>query len=292
MTAQKAVKFVGAWKKANGDPDEEGIDKATKDARKIPPTVREIGAAFDNLMPLLLAGAGVAIGPAGYVIAQAIPAEDGSGAPLHLARGGPPANLTVPILIASMTTACTTLSLAALAGVPPTPETALAAWVLTPAGIFEAKATLEPPFPEPKLTLAMAQYLGTVSDGGVGVEDDAPPPPGLLPTDIAPTLPAEGVMFRYETSGTDPSLGAHEVRFTSYLLPRHWTPSINSRQLPDEVLVYAWRFDDLNGPTNLGISTEGPVTTFRFPFRDFFDVTLTVCNAAGSIAGTRSLYSD
>jgi hypothetical protein len=112
VTAQKAVKFVGAWKKANGDPDEEGIGKATKDARKIPPTVREIGAAFDQLMPLLLVGAGVAIGPAGYVIAQAIPAEDGSGAPLHLARGGPPANLTLPMLIASMSTACTTLSVA------------------------------------------------------------------------------------------------------------------------------------------------------------------------------------
>jgi hypothetical protein len=265
------IKFVAAWKHANGDPEEEGIDQKTKEARKIPATVREIGAAFDNVMPLLLAGAGAAIGPAGYAIAQAIPAEDGSGAPLYIARQVPPGNMFLPVVVPSMITACTTLSLAyisSLGTVPPTPEIAGAAWTATPAGLKEAEASLMSGLPA-KFTKAMAQYLGTVASDGLGTEDDAPPPPAFPDPPPLKDAAFSGSLITYENDL--PDLPSHSVRVTGHAA--------------GTALVYAWTFAD--GDEILG-AASGPTATFAFPFSGFFAVTLTVCNGGGTLKDTRA----
>lgn len=269
-------KFVTAWKMAGGE--------AT-------PSVREMGAAFDNLMPLIFA-AGGAIAPAGLAIAQSIPAEDDQTTPLHIARLSP-ANLFPVKVVPSMVTAMqqlTTMFLSTLT--PPTPPQALAAWLATDAGAIVSPSGL-------KLATAMSIYMSGAFLGGIGDPNDAPPPPQVgtqLPEPLDRPVDST-VLFTYETNGTDPTLAVNQVRFTSYVRPKE--------NPVRDLQVVSWQFDDsgvnlgsatgtmlgAGGGNPLEVSGAGRSTVFQFPYTNTFQVKLTVCNSAGSITETRSVYS-
>lgn len=310
-------KFVSSWKAAGGTDT---------------PSIREMGAAFDNLMPLILAAGGV-IGPAGLAIAATIAAEDDLVPPLHVARPGP-TNMLISTIVPSMATMFQQLSVMFLSTfTPPTPATALGLWQSTPAGAIQSPSSTI-------LATAMSLYASSAFIGGVGDPSDPapPPPPPEAPLFVLPpanrTVTGVGdVLFRYFTStedeGIEHGLAPNQVGFVAYVLPTEWTytpTAVNyiKRGMgsirPAEVNVYAWQFDDNTGasPVNVGAvagtatGPEGPVelegtqyykpavyetnsvtTIFQFPYLGYFDVTLTVCNAAGSITNTRtSIYSD
>ena len=303
-------KFVTSWKLAGG---------------QVTPAVREIGAAYDNLMPLILAG-GAAIGPAGLAIAQGIAAESDSASPLFIARLSPPGNVFPAVVVPSMVAAMGQLSVSFLTTfTPPTPVQALGAWMTTPAG--QLTTSLPPPLNASALTLAtaMSTYMSGAFIGGIGDPGDAPPPPppagGYVQPALVPTTALFGYYNNTDAEGAD--LLARQLRFYPFVLPRGVTYTEQSKQLilsgaraplPREVVVYAWQFDDPSGPTNLGSTTltafgpysfpEDPnyspgYTTrgqrvdvdWQFPAVDTYDVVLTVCNASSQLSETRSAYS-
>jgi hypothetical protein len=234
------IKFTSAWKIATGDTE-------------LTPSHRELGAAIDNLMPLMLAGAGGAIGPAALLVAQGVDAEDGTGK-LYLGRVSP-ANLFVPLFVPALSAACQQLSTQLLSGTPPDPSLALAAW--------SAQQSIAGK--NPKLDLAMALYLGTIIIGGVGGTEDAPPPP---PLPAAPTRDPE-----FTTEFTYVALGSFRVRMTS--------------TVRGSGLVYAWRIRDAFN-VELGVLTGGPSVEYTAPGPGLLTVDLAACNGGGFITGSRS----
>lgn len=234
------IKFTSAWKLATGDTE-------------LTPSHRELGAALDNIMPLMLAGAGGAIGPAALLIAQGIDAEDETGK-LYLGRIDP-ANLFIPLFVPAISAACQQLSTQLLSGTPPDPTLALAAW--------SAQQSIAGK--NPKLDLAMALYLGTIIVGGVGGTEDAPPPPQL------PEAPKRDPA--YATEFTYASLGSLKVRMTSTVL--------------GSGLVYAWRIRDAFN-VELAVLTGGPSVDYTAPYAGLLTVDLTVCNGGGFITGSRA----
>lgn len=234
------IKFTSAWKLATGDTE-------------LTPSHRELGAALDNIMPLMLAGAGGAIGPAALLIAQGIDAEDETGK-LYLGRIDP-ANLFIPLFVPAISAACQQLSTQLLSGTPPDPTLALAAW--------SAQQSIAGK--NPKLDLAMALYLGTIIVGGVGGTEDAPPPPQL------PEAPKRDPA--YATEFTYASLGSLKVRMTSTVL--------------GSGLVYAWRIRDAFN-VELAVLTGGPSVDYTAPYAGSLTVDLTVCNGGGFITGSRA----
>jgi hypothetical protein len=235
------IKFTAAWKLANGVGDD-----------AVTPSLREIGAAFDNLLPLMLAGAGGAVGPAGLLVAQAIDSEDETGK-LYLGRIDP-SNLFVPLFVPAISAACQQLSTQLLSGTPPDPTLAFAAWSAQQSIAGKNLA----------LDATMALYLGTAIIGGVGGTEDAPPPPRLpAPPVREPNLVT---VITYSAVGRTANLTA---------------------RVTGEGLVFAWRIKDAS-LVELAVLTGGPTVSYTAPYATTLVVELTVCNGGGVVTDSRN----